>query len=228
MSKTKYYAVFNPYSPQGTTHDEGQGALNSFSDASFIFNNWTDCQRFIAKFTAKGKQVHFKSFASKAEAELYLASLKEKYLVNSKNREDSQGEIYTDGSYSDAFPYSSWAWVFVKNDTLLEQASGLCKNKSTTRQIVGELEAVLQAGAWCFENKKKVVLHYDYEGIRSWALGVWSQKNEVSQRYSQQIKKFLPYFSFQKVKAHSNNKWNEVVDGLAKKAIEKEIAPKKQ
>ena len=66
-----------------------------------------------------------------------------------------------------------------------------------------------------------IAIYYDYEGIRSWALGEWKTNKSVSRDYkvkydslSSQVKVY-----FNKVKAHSGVKFNELADQLAKRAI---------
>lgn len=69
---------------------------------------------------------------------------------------------------------------------------------------------------------KTIIMFYDYAGIREWALGTWQSKSGVANQYRIDIEKYLPFLKWRKVKSHSNNRWNDIADKLAKKALELE------
>ena len=68
---------------------------------------------------------------------------------------------------------------------------------------------------------ESICIYYDYEGIEKWATGLWKANKEQTQNYVKTIndmKKKIDIY-FQKVLAHSGDYYNEVADGLAKKAV---------
>ena len=63
--------------------------------------------------------------------------------------------------------------------------------------------------------------YHDYEGVAKWCLGEWKTNKEGTKAYkafydkvSQQVK-----IRFIKVTGHSNNKYNDMADQLAKEAL---------
>jgi len=90
------------------------------------------------------------------------------------------------------------------------------------RNVAGEIEGAKKAMGFCIENKiPEVDIYYDYKGIESWANGEWeaSKKGTINYKnYYNKVKKKLKV-NFIKVKAHSNNKYNDMADKLAKDAL---------
>jgi ribonuclease HI len=76
---------------------------------------------------------------------------------------------------------------------------------------------------WAVSNGyERIKIYYDYEGLRKWLSGEWAAKSDVAKMYvSVYTNKFadLVQVNFEKVKGHSNNKYNDKADELAKKAL---------
>ncbi|OPZ88730.1 MAG: RNase H [candidate division TA06 bacterium ADurb.Bin417] len=86
-----------------------------------------------------------------------------------------------------------------------------------TRQVAGELQAVLTALDWCRAKEiKAAAIHYDYEGIRAWATGRWKAKKAVTQNYRAAVTAAGLEITWRKVTAHTGVKWNEHADQLAR------------
>ena len=68
---------------------------------------------------------------------------------------------------------------------------------------------------------KKLAIHYDYEGIQKWCTGEWAAKKEGTQAYQRIYEEMKQYvqIKFVKVKGHSNDKYNDYADMLAKSAL---------
>ena len=182
-----------------------------------FFNNWEKCQANV-KYRS---DVLYKSFKTELLAKEYAKQLQTRFRTN-QNQRKTDFAIYTDGSYQPKCKYASWAYVVInQQNKKVTEASGMCQEKAISRNIDGEVSAVLQAGKWAFKQQNKVTLFYDYQGIESWALGDWKSQTPIAISYAQQIKQYLPFLSFHKVKAHTGNQWNEYVDQLAKQAIKK-------
>lgn len=124
-----------------------------------------------------------------------------------------------DGSFNNQIP--TWA-ILVKTDGIeTYRDSGEITDPKLKRynQIAGELTAATKAIEWCIAyDIKDVVIYYDYEGIRSWAIKAWKANNPVTQEYAKyaQNAATLINITWNKVKAHSGNADNNVVDKLAK------------
>ncbi len=86
-----------------------------------------------------------------------------------------------------------------------------------SRQVGGELLATMAVIAWCEERMiPEITLFYDYEGIRSWALGLWKTNKEITRTYVAGIRRSSVRVRWMKVKSHSGDRYNDVVDLLAK------------
>lgn len=195
-----------------------------------FFNNWEECKQYVTGLSG----IQYKSFPSQQAAENFLhQDIPELSNLNTtiKNSNNSLLAVYVDGSYHRGCPFAGWAWVVIKNNEVIEQDYGITSQIAKSNNVDGEIQATLSACQWIekyfnslnqsskSENCKKMTLFYDYEGIASWALGKWKTKIPLTIEYKEKIKFFLKYIEFKKVTAHSGDKWNDLVDKLAKKAI---------
>ena len=90
------------------------------------------------------------------------------------------------------------------------------------RNVAGEMLGAMYAVQWAINNGyHDLEIHYDYEGIEKWAQGEWRTKNVLTKKYADFMKEKsgILKISYQKVKAHSGNHYNEEVDKLAKIAL---------
>ena len=89
--------------------------------------------------------------------------------------------------------------------------------------VAGEIAGAMAAMKYALEhNKKKVYIYHDYTGISKWCLGEWKTNKEGTIAYKKfydDIKEKID-IEFVKVKGHSNNKYNDMADELAKKALD--------
>ena len=210
---------------------------------SHIFLNWEDCQNYIrGKSNIKYKSFLdinvAKSWIDKSISNLDLDNIKadvEKHKTKNIVRNKNDYLIYVDGSYKEISIYAGWAYVVLQNESIICQDSGVSNKPAISRNIDGELLATIKAVKWIdhysFNQKRKIniIIHYDYFGIEKWVTGEWKAKSEISNKYKSSMaalmmkikqEKPLVNIDFLKVKAHSNNKYNDLVDKLAQKAIE--------
>ena len=66
----------------------------------------------------------------------------------------------------------------------------------------------------------KLTIFHDYQGIASWCLGEWKTNKEGTIAYKQYYDSLKGQMdiSFQKVKGHSGDVWNDRADELARAA----------
>ena len=143
-------------------------------------------------------------------------------------------KIYVDGSYHKKYKLSSFGYVFLDDDnTIIEKGNGLIEDKKMNemRNVAGEIMSVILVMKICEEkNIKNIDIYYDYKGIEMWATNTktaWKCNNIYTNSYR---KKMLEYYekgfsiTFHKVKSHTNDKYNDLADSLAKSAFKKVIS----
>ena len=186
-----------------------------------IFMTWDDCKAQVDGFAG----AEYKGFSDPSEAMEYLG-------MSEGSPEEKLPEgvrAYVDGSYDAASGRFSCGVVIVDTD-----AEG---NSETTefnsafddpeaakqRNVAGEIMGSKAAIEWCRASGiKKVGIYHDYEGIGAWADRKWKANNPLTQGYRdfvEEARKSMD-ITFVKVKAHAGNKYNELADKLAKKALE--------
>ena len=187
-----------------------------------IYNNWEDCKKQVTGFSG----AIYKSFTNLEEAKNYLNNGNIENEVNSFSLEDiSEDEIiaYVDGSYKkDTLEYGYGVVLILKDDIIELFGKGEDPEVTKSRNVTGELFGSIRAiGEAIRLKKKKITVFYDYQGISSWANGEWKCNLPLTIGYRDKIKEFRKEIEilFVKVKAHSNDKYNDLADHLAKKSL---------
>ena len=186
-----------------------------------IFMNWDDCKAQVDSFAG----AEYKSFADPADAMAYLG------LTEAAEGEDKFPEgirAYVDGSYDSASGRFSCGVVIVETDangsseTTELNAAFDDEEAAQQRNVAGEIMGSKLAIDWCRANGVKAIeIYHDYEGIGAWADRKWKANNPLTQGYRdfvEEARKDMT-ITFVKVKAHAGNKYNELADKLAKKAL---------
>ena len=179
-----------------------------------IFMTWTECKKQVDGYSG----AKYKSFKSREEA---LAYLDDGMKVN---KDDGDELIaYVDGSYNSFTKEFSYGVVILsdgKEITFNEKMndSGL----ASMRNVAGEIKGAEAAMRYAIKNgHRSLVIYHDYEGIARWCLGEWKTNKEGTKAYKKyydSIKDKL-HVRFVKVKGHSNDKYNDMADMLAKEAL---------
>ncbi len=131
---------------------------------------------------------------------------------------------YTDGSY-DALTkaFSCGVVLLTPNGRFfMNEKYSANDNNTETRNVAGELKGAELAIRYAMLNGyRRVRIYHDYEGVAAWAAGEWQAKSEVARLYVDFIGKASSKIEiqFQKVAAHTGNKYNEIADKLAKSAL---------
>lgn len=178
-----------------------------------IYHTWDECKRETMGF----KGASFKKFSTREDAEAFINEVEEE---KKESAEKDELVVYVDGSYRNKDKSHSYG-VYMFNDEEEYTYSKRFFKDSEMRNVSGEIKGAMRAMEEAVKlGKKKIYLHYDYEGIRSWALGFWKTNKEGTIYYKNfydSIKNKLEV-KFIKVEAHSGVKYNELVDKLAKEA----------
>lgn len=177
-----------------------------------IFTSWEVCKEYI-----KGKKnLQFKAFKSLEEAKCFL------------NDEEMPLDFelptaYIDGSYDQATGCYSFGGVlidgkiqktFFKKYELDEYAEA--------RNVAGEIKGAGYIIQYAIhQGIKELNIVYDYEGIEKWYTGIWKANSLIAKAYVNFMEKVKDQIkiNFIKVKSHSHNKYNDMADELAKKAL---------
>jgi len=130
---------------------------------------------------------------------------------------------YVDGSYNiKTMEYSYGAIIFYKSEGHKFSKKFNDPKLRQMRNVAGEIEGSMKAIQYCVDNNiPEVDIYYDYLGIENWAMGLWKTNKPGTQNYKEFFDRMKSKVkvNFIKVKAHSNDKYNDIADQLAKKAI---------
>lgn len=186
---------------------------------SGIFETWEEAEAQVKGFP----NAKFKSFTSMEEAEDYLENLN-----NKKGSQTTAYTAYVDGSFDKTLNIYGSGVVILHNQEVIKEISfsGSNENYIESFQVAGEVLASIRAIEWAIENNvPELTICYDYEGIRSWALGEWKTNKQVSKDYKKKFDSLAGKIKihFNKVRAHSGIYFNELADELAKKAIKDNV-----
>ena len=182
-----------------------------------IFSTWDECKEQVTGF----KGAVYKSFKTLSEAEAFLEKNEEKI----ENIEEVDGVYaYIDGSFDRVSGIYGSGVVIVDGDKKHEyKHAGNREDYAQLHNVAGELEAAKFVMWYAVDKKiKEITLFYDYQGIEAWAVGDWKANLPYTQDYVKFYNKVKSAVkvNFVKVKAHTGIELNEVVDKLAKEAIE--------
>ena len=182
-----------------------------------IFSTWDECKEQVTGF----KGAVYKSFKTLSEAEAFLERNEEKI----ENIEEVDGVYaYIDGSFDRINGIYGSGVVIVDGDKKHEyKHAGNREDYAQLHNVAGELEAAKFVMWYAVDKKiKEITLFYDYQGIEAWAVGDWQANLPYTQDYVKFYNKVKERVkvNFVKVKAHTGVELNELVDKLAKEAIE--------
>lgn len=207
-----------------------------------LFDTWAECQKQTTGFSG----AEFKSFATREEAEAFLngvtgMSAKEfMEAQNAKNKdglENANGEAgkqttlldknaavaYVDGSYDKISGDFSYGMVILyqgQEQTFCERLHD--EELALMHNVAGEIKGAEAAMCYALEQGfSKIVIYHDYEGIAKWCNGAWKANKEGTKAYKAYYESVCDKIEieFVKVKGHSNDKYNDMADALAKKAL---------
>ena len=169
-------------------------------------------------YYAPSKKTFRYDFRSLKDVELQtLLDQNHTQSTTKKHRNHNGIHAYVDGSYIAG--KVGYGIAIIQDDTLIFEDFGSVSNPEylEARQVAGELMAVGKVVQWCKQHgHQEITVHYDYAGIREWAIGAWKAKQVLTQRYAHFIRTCGLSISWNKIAAHTGDHWNEYVDNLAK------------
>lgn len=183
---------------------------------SGIFTTWDDCKKQVIGY----KGAVYKSFLSWEEAEQYLNGDKKITM------EQYHGPIaYVDGSYDvKTGAFAAGAVILYQGEQIEFSEKYTDSELAQMRNVAGEIKASRLVMEYALANGwKNIAIYHDYQGIAAWCDGSWQAKLDGTKEYRdfyQSIKDKLAVH-FVKVKGHSGDKYNDMADSLAKKALGK-------
>ena len=209
-----------------------------------LFHTWEECRASVEGYP----QAQYKGFASLEEAEAYLGNGAgrqgtEADPKNGAGRRRSKadpgdaagcrgGELpeegwllaYVDGSYEDSVKKYAFGCVFLTSDghIYVQYGNGDREQSLQHRNVTGEMLGAMYAVKTAMMNGfRGVEVRYDYQGIEKWVTGEWRAKTELTGKYAVSMREWGKNMEirFQKVAAHTNVRYNELADQMAKRGL---------
>ena len=212
MAKKKFYAV-------------RQGRKTG------MFLTWDDCKKQVMGYPG----AIYKSFGTEAEAREYLGisgtaagksgavNMSASDEIQSANPTSDAVEIYVDGSYHAATKEFSYGMVVLIDGREEKFSQKLTDPElAQMRNVAGEIKGSEAAMQYALDHEiPSIIIYHDYQGIASWCNGDWkaNKAGTIAYRDFYQKTKQKVNIEFRKVKGHSNDKYNDMVDELAKEAL---------
>lgn len=130
-------------------------------------------------------------------------------------------KAYVDGSYYNG-EFSYGVVILRDGKELCFSGKSNDETLASMHNVAGEIKGAETAIRYAVEEGlKKITIYYDYEGIAKWCLGEWKANKKGTQAYKRfydSVKNKI-LIEFIKVKGHSNDKYNDMADQLAKSAL---------
>lgn len=200
-----------------------------------VYDTWAACEAEVKGYGG----AKYKSFSTKKEAEAFALGKetpeKPSTLKGKKGLVDREGKVahtnsaevvaYIDGSFDKRKGIIGYGGIIFWQGT--EETFSLgTKDEELLPfwNVAGELLAAMHVMRVALEKGAKTcALYYDYMGIEMWATGRWKANNHLTRHYVEfvsAVKKEVT-LEFHKVAAHQGDKYNELVDRLAKEGLMK-------
>lgn len=184
-----------------------------------VFKTWEECRDSVEGYP----KAEYKSFGSLSEAEAYLGIGEQ---PGTERELPAAGWLlaYVDGSYEDSLKKYAFGCVFLLPDGHIYTQYGNGDNPQSLqhRNVTGEMLGAMYAVKTAMINGfRGVEIRYDYQGIEKWVTGEWRSKTELTRKYTEAMRDWGRSIEirFCKVEAHTNVRYNELADRLAKTGL---------
>lgn len=183
-----------------------------------IYESWDECSKQVKGYPG----ADFKGFATRKEAERYFND--EDNKCDFTDAADGHIVAFVDGSYDVTTKVYGYGCVILcpGEEPLKFSGAGNNEKSAELRNVTGEMLGAMCAVRYAINNGyKSILICYDYLGIEMWVTGKWQAKQLLTFQYAEAMKKWEKDITicFEKVAAHTNIKYNEMADGLAKEAV---------
>lgn len=190
-----------------------------------VFYSWDACKAQVDGFSG----AVYKSFPTLEEAQAF-ANGSPAFSGNAKTMEavlehpdDEDMVAYVDGSYDATTKEFSYGAVIAYEGEEYHFSEKVDDTElAEMRNVAGEIKGAEFAMRFALDKGcKRIYIYHDYEGIAKWCLGEWKANKKGTRDYQlfyNSVKDQLEVI-FVKVKGHSNDKYNDIADLLAKKAL---------
>lgn len=196
-----------------------------------IFDTWAECQKQVSGFSG----AEYKSFASTVDAMQFLeggrGSAAEEGFVQPEDSSIAEAAFlpentaiaYVDGSFDKISGDFSYGMVILYQGEELTFCQRIQDEElAQMHNVAGEIKGAEAAMRYAAANGiERIVIYHDYEGIAKWCNGAWKANKEGTRAYRayyETVRNKLQ-IEFVKVKGHSGDKYNDMADRLAKKAL---------
>lgn len=200
-----------------------------------VYTTWADCKAQVDGYSG----AIYKSFSTKEEANAFVVGEQPADNVPAGNKEsaavlsgraalDDAGEsggvvAYVDGSYYAGTGEFSYGVVILRDGKeICFQEKQNDAELAAMRNVAGEIMGAQRAMRYAVEEGlSQITIVHDYEGIARWCLGEWKTNKEGTKAYKAYYDsiKDKVHIIFRKVKGHSGDHYNDMVDKLAKEAL---------
>lgn len=211
-----------------------------------VFSSWDECKASVDNYPgaifkgfvtlAEAKSYLKNSDVKASEVKIRDRGMHETKKVRGTKSFGSKGQekeefppqgtllAYVDGSYEDTLKKYAFGCVFLLPDGRIftEYGNGDNAQSLQLRNVTGEMLGAMYAVRFAMLNGFDAVeIRYDYSGIEKWVSGEWRGRTELTQKYAASMREWGKSIAvtFTKVAAHTNVKYNELADQLAKKGI---------
>lgn len=179
-----------------------------------IYKTWSECRAQVEGFSC----AEYKSFKTLQDAQEYVNALIQVSIDSS-----DIVKAYVDGSYNNTTGEFSYGMVVLKDGQEFKFAEKYSdKDLAAMHNVAGEIKGSEAAMKYAVENGlDSIAIYHDYAGISKWCLGEWKANKEGTKAYKAYYDSIRDTvkISFVKVTGHSNDKYNDMADELAKRAL---------
>lgn len=224
----KYYAVRNGRT-RGIylTWEDCRKNVEGYENAVYKgFSNIEEAEKFLEGETPGQDSVHSSEKAANRDGSANAAH--ENNAHGDRNAvvptaDDGDAVAYVDGSYNIATGAFGCGVVLLYAGQTKEMAKAFSDpERAKMRNVAGEIEGSMCAMQYCLDHKiDRLTICYDYAGIEYWCTGAWKANKEGTMAYRDFYRKASERLSvtFEKVKGHSGDYYNDWADRLAKRSV---------
>lgn len=228
----KYYAVkIGKTTGVFETWEECKLSVDGYPNALYkSFKSLSDAYAYMGW---SGKQLSlFDSDSSEGQINVFDMDSNKSYHTPLSNENTPDFDIpfsnsvkavaYVDGSYNQVTKEFGYGVVMFHNGKEFHLSESFNDEEmASMRNVAGEIYGSMAAMEYAIQNKiPNLTIYYDYMGISKWCTGEWKTNKKgtiLYKKYYEQAKKKVS-ISFEKVKGHSGDKYNDLADSLAKEA----------